>query len=123
MHNIFPSKQNGELDDSFVIRPISKQRRVAAGIDNDLRAWNQDRTSRLSVAALSDFDRASSVASFSSTEMDMSSRYSTSDIDQKGMRNTSAKERQRRISVAVVQSLRAEGKKGKLLFTGRRPSS
>ncbi|XP_065060006.1 synaptotagmin-4-like [Rhopilema esculentum] len=104
-------EEHGERDDTFVSRPISKQRRVAAGIDNDLRSWNQDKTSRLSVAALSDFDRASSVASFSSTEMDVSTRYSTSDIDQKGGRNTSAKERQRRISVAVVQSLRAEGKK------------
>ena len=95
---------------------VSQGRRGAAGISSEQKPYPQveKRSSRLSLAPVSEID-GSSVASFSSsTDMDTCSRFTgSSDADRSPVRNTSAKGRQRRISVAVFQNLKNEGKKRK----------
>lgn len=92
---------------------VNMKRRGAAGIHNDLAEWHQlGLEKRFSQLSMLEVDHESSIASFSSAEMEKKARFSTSDVDKHPIRNTSAKERQRRISVAVFQTLKAEGKKG-----------
>ena len=90
-------------------------RRGAAGIQNELKEWNQSaipkRSSQLGLNSSSDTDLCSTAGSFSSTEMD-SIQWPTFEVERQNIRSTAAKDRRRRISLAMIQTFREEGRRG-----------
>ena len=99
---------------------VNREQNAAGEIRNELKSWGQSGLQgglpQFGIGSISETDHGSTVGSFSSPDIDRSSRFSVPNAERLPIRNTSAKDRQRRISVAVVETLRAEGKKGSDCF-------